>query len=226
MRIIDGKEGNIALVDGDNCICRFVEETGRLDHDTHLLNRLRNYIPKGGTVLDVGAFIGDHTKYYSDKVGEHGHVLAIEPDKDNYECLMFNLGTFRYKNVLPLNIGLGEKVSSGKSIQIDTNKGMNYVTAGDDFEILPMAAIGFKRLDFIKIDVEGMEMEVLKGGAQIIQEFKPVMLIEINRMTLDRKGIRYSDIFDYLTSIGYKFRNIYDGIGLNGEQFDIICEPI
>jgi len=45
-------------------------------------------------------------------------------------------------------------------------------------------------------------------------------------MTLDRKGIRYSDIFDYLTSIGYKFRNIYDGIGLNGEQFDIICEPI
>ena len=88
MKIITGKNGQeIAILETDNCICRFVEQSGRLDHDQNMLPIVLSYIPIGGVVIDVGAFIGDHTIAYLNKVRENGMVYAFEPYINAFECL-------------------------------------------------------------------------------------------------------------------------------------------
>ena len=89
-----------------------------------------------------------------------------------------------------------------------------------------MRSENVSNIDFIKIDVEGYELDVLVGGKETINKFKPTMLIEINDMTLERQGVNRQQIFDWLTENNYIYRNIYKEQGLNDSQLDIICLPI
>ncbi|MBI4243446.1 MAG: FkbM family methyltransferase [Planctomycetes bacterium] len=61
-----------------------------------------------------------------------------------------------------------------------------------------------ERIDFIKIDVEGMELQVLYGGGQILKKCKPVMLIEIQERTLKNGGTTFDQLLSTLFSFGYK----------------------
>jgi hypothetical protein len=58
-----------AVLENDQWISRWAEEEGRLDHDQNMLPLILKHIYRGDTVVDVGAFIGDHTIAYSEKVG-------------------------------------------------------------------------------------------------------------------------------------------------------------
>ena len=97
----------IALLKDDQCICRFIRESGRLDHDQNMLPLLKEFIKNGDVVLDIGAFIGDHTIYYSKLVGDNGSVIAFEPNRDSFFCLEHNLKA--YKNVELINSAIGKE---------------------------------------------------------------------------------------------------------------------
>lgn len=212
---------NIALIKEDQCICRFVRESNRLDHDQNLLPQVLKHINKGDIVIDCGAFIGDHTIAYAKKVGPTGTVLAFEPGTEAYECLAHN--TKDEERVIIHNGGLGATITRASVKDVETNSGMNYLTEGNDISIMTIDSIGLPKLDFIKIDCEGYELEVLKGGIETIKRFKPKMLIEINQMTLERAGITREHIYQFLKDLGYKYKNIYNGQGLDDYQMDIIC---
>ena len=62
----------IATIESDLCISKWVRESGRLDHDQNMLPLLKPFIPLHGVVFDIGAFIGDHTIFYSNRVGDKG----------------------------------------------------------------------------------------------------------------------------------------------------------
>ena len=226
MKIITGKDGSsIAILETDNCICRFIEESGRLDHDQNMLPLVLRHIKKGDVVIDVGSFCGDHTIAYARAVGYSGTVFAFEPSKDAYKCLVYN--TESVKNiVVRLNMGLGSENKSMSVQKVETNDGMNYLVEGDDIEVVSLDST-FKspKLNFIKIDCEGYELEVLKGGEKTIARHRPKMLIEINDMTLERAGISRTDIFNWLDTHGYRYENIYPKQGLSEYQMDIICFP-
>ena len=68
--------------------------------------------------------------------------------------------------------------------------------------------------------------DVLIGGKETINKFKPTMLIEINDTTLARQNVSRQQIFEWLTENNYIYRNIYKEQGLNNSQLDIICTPI
>lgn len=213
----------IAIIEADTHICKWIEENGRLDHDQNMLPQLDNYIKEGDTVVDIGAYVGDHTIYYANKVGETGKVLAFEPNKDAFECLNHNLTN--HKNTQCYYLAVGEKV--GK-ISIDdscVNKGMAYATQGSEVDVITLDLISLDRLDFLKIDCEGFELQVLRGGKRTIEHFMPIMLIEINDATLNRYGINRKEIFDLLTDYGYIYKNVYKGQTLRDSQLDIICLP-
>jgi FkbM family methyltransferase len=216
----------IALLKDDQCICRFIRESGRLDHDQNILPLVLEYIPEGGTVFDIGAFIGDTTLAYAEKVGNNGIVFAIEPSKDAFECLTINMSK---KKVSMFNLAIGNESKFIDMAKVDTNLGMNHVIAGNEIEMTTFDKFlnerPIDRLDFIKIDVEGSELDVLIGGEKTIQKYRPKMLIEINEMTLTRKGITREDIYTWLDVANYTYRNIYPNQGLNEPQMDIICLP-
>jgi FkbM family methyltransferase len=223
MKIVKG----IAVIDGDECISKWVIESGRLDHDQNMLPLVLDFIPIGGVVIDIGAYIGDHTKAYLDKVGRCGWVTAFEPSKEAFECLRFN--TKKYSNIDAINCGVGSKIKNASIKTVGENDGMNYLTDGNDIQVYDLDWMFLNydgKLDFIKIDCEGYELEVLKGAEKTIKKYKPIMLIEINELALTRNGITRNDIYSWLDSHDYKYRNIYKGQGLNEYQMDIICEPI
>jgi len=227
MKIIKGKNGQeIAILETDNCICRFVEQSGRLDHDQNMLPIVLSYIPIGGVVIDVGAFIGDHTIAYLNKVRENGMVYAFEPYINAFECLKFNLKN--YKNLNAFNYALGNSEDYISMEIVETNDGMNFIKQGNDIRITRLDTISqnFTKLDFIKIDCEGYELDVLQGGQRTIQKYKPKMLIEINEMTLNRNNVKREDIYEWLDVAGYVYHNIYPNHGLFESQMDILCQPI
>ena len=215
----------IALLKDDQCICRFIRETGRLDHDQNMLPLLKEFIKNGDVVLDIGAFIGDHTIYYSKLVGDNGSVIAFEPNRDSFFCLEHNLKA--YKNVELINSAIGKEYGFVRTVDVLGNIGMNFLIPDNlgGIVIYSLNQMEIDRIDFIKIDVEGFELDVLIGGKETINKFKPTMLIEINDATLSRQGISRNDIFAWLQENNYIYRNIYNNQGLNDSQLDIICTP-
>ena len=225
MKIITGKDGsNIAILETDNCICRFIEETGKLAHDGNLLPLVLRHISKGDVVIDVGSFCGDHTIAYAKAVGNGGTVIALEPSKDAFECLVYNMQDVRHI-VVCVNKGLGSENKRMSIQKVETNDGMNYLVDGDDIEVIRLDDYKLVKLNFMKIDCEGHELEVLKGAEKTIEKFRPKMLIEINQMTLERSGISRQDIYKWLDTHGYRYENIYAKQGLDEYQMDIICLP-
>lgn len=217
------KEG-FAVIEGDNCISKWVESEGRLDHDQNMLPRVLPYIKKGDTVIDAGAYIGDHTIAYSKQVGESGTIIAFEPSNKAFECLKHNLKTS--SNAILFNKGLGIRNEVKSIVEVSGNDGMNHLISGEGVEITTIDSLHLEKIDFIKIDVEGMELDILIGAIETLKKFKPKLLIEINDYTLKAAKIERNYIFSLLDELGYKYENIYNDQDLKESQMDIICIPI
>jgi FkbM family methyltransferase len=212
----------VALIEDDSHICEWIKQSGRLDHDQNCLPLLEPYIHKGQTVIDVGSFVADHTEFYRQRVGRTGKVYAFEPNPKAFECLKYNMAD--YPNVACFNVGISDKSETIGLVE-DKNAGATYPTKGTQIPCITIDSLNLSECHFIKIDCEGYELKVLTGAKQTIEKYKPKMLIEINRGALVRQGITAFEVFAYLSSIGYEYRNIYAGQGLDDEQLDILCIP-
>ncbi len=220
MKIVNG----IAVVEGDLCISKWVEECGELCHDKNSVPLILHHIKEGDTVIDAGSNIGSHTLAYAQKVGKKGSVLAFEPNKKNFDCLEYNLKD--YDNTEVFNWGLSDEACKIKMNDVPTNAGMSYAEkAKKGIKCVTIDSLELERLDFCKIDTEGMEYKILKGAEQTIRKYRPVMVIEINNFALNRNGTSDNDIYIYLIELGYEYRNIYPGGPLHAEQLDILCIP-
>lgn len=212
---------NIAILE-DDLISSWVKETGRLDHDQNMLPLILDHIKETDIIIDIGAFIGDHTIAYAKKAN---FVYAFEPNIKAFECLEYNMKPF--DNVHCHNIAIGQN-GKGSFINSKGNEGAAYVDKSKDGSIKIKSLVDFFTvdvpIDFIKIDVEGMELDVLIGSEEIIKKYHPKILIEINKGALARNGSSEIKIFDFLNQNGYIWKNIYPNEPISGDQYDIICE--
>lgn len=214
----------IAVVDGDTHISKWVEEHGTLAIAEDMLKPFEKYVPRGSTVIDAGANIGDHTVTYSKWVGSDGWVMAFEPNPIAYECLLHN--TERLDNVVPITAGLSDKTST-VSVASDANVGASYlVEDGTEINTSPLDFYEFKKVSFIKIDVEGYEARVLKGARVTIAKYRPVMLIEVNCSALHRAGSSVTELFNLLHEMDYMLVASDPRIDWSAPQYDILCRPI
>lgn len=216
------KQG-IAVLENDSHISKWVEEEGRLDHDQNALPRILPHIKQGSVIFDIGAFIGDHTIAYERK----GRVHAFEPNKEAFECIKYNM---RGKNAVSHCIAFSDKVHGYDIIKSD-NAGMAQISnkeTSNSTQRTSTIDIYCKDLgvipDFIKIDAEGYELKILKGGEKTIKTNKPVLVLEVNEYALEQAGTSRKELFEYLDSIGYIYSDIYgEPLETLHTQFDIIC---
>lgn len=222
-------ERDIAVLDGDPCASFWVEEARRLDHDQNMLPLVGEFIKPDSVVYDVGAYIGDHTAYYASRAAL---VVAFEPMPDAFEALEFN--TKLYRNVLRFNcpLGNGERVAiDHDDISTEKNFGARFLTKRED-------GIGVPRLDnlsvvlgfppyLLKLDVEGWEVNVLRGAEVTIKKHKPVIVCEVNRGALFRAGTSPAELHGILKAHGYTLRDLdtkkewrHDD---EREQFDVVA---
>jgi precorrin-6B methylase 2 len=146
-----------------------------LDKDYFLLE---SFLPKSNNiVLDLGAGIGDYALFSSIRVGKRGKVISVEADPKTFQLLKKNVKENNLKNVIPLNMF----VSSEREHSIDFIVEKN----------------GLKRVDLIKMDIEGEEYNALKGAIKTIRKFKPKIIIEIHSKNLREK------ILEFLKNYGY-----------------------
>jgi FkbM family methyltransferase len=154
-------------------------------YELQMLEFIQNTTKKKNLVIvDAGANIGNHTIFFS-KFLDAKRVYAFEPQKYVFEILSKNIKLNNLENKVKLyNIGLGEKRSKGSLIVVDENNlgrsKLNLNSEGE-IEVIPLDDILFNKedkVDLIKIDVEGMELDVLKGAKKILSEYHPDLYIE------------------------------------------------
>lgn len=213
-----------AIIENDSHIGKWVEENKRLDFDQNAQPLINQYLKPGDTVIDAGANIGCYSFGFLDAIGKTGSIHAFEPSEEAFECLEYNLD--RFNNIFLYNKALASKEGYVKVISENDNKGMNFCEQVKESTIkaITIDSLSLKQCDFIKIDVEGWELDVLVGGSRTIDRFRPKLYIEINSHTLSRVSITKDHIFEWLKMNGYTYKNIYTEQGLIGDQFDIIAE--
>jgi len=216
------EEGH-AIVKGDTHIGQWVKENRRLDFDLSATPKFLEMIKEGDVVVDCGANIGAYAHAFAEKIGEIGKLYCFEPNPKAFKCLEYNL--HGRANVVLVNAAVGavetelamsEMENTGASF-IDENGSIpvNVVTLDSVLEDLTV--------DVIKIDCEGTEEYVLAGAKKLIEKHKPTIILEVNDGCAKRYGSSAEDIKAALISMGYVFRNIYEGEGMEGQQYDIVC---
>ena len=208
-------EEGIAVVEGDTHLSAAIINEHRLDLAVvrELLDQLHPYIPVGGGVVDVGACLGDHTLAYAKRVGAGGRVYAFEPNPIALDCLRHNLR--QYPQVVIWGDALGDR-QGVCDVQPDPimpgNLGMANVVKGSTIPIrtLDSVSMGWPRLDFMKIDVEGLEEAVLRGAERTIIRHRPAILLEVNEYALGRHQSTKVDLYALLTLWGYGFVPVMD----------------
>lgn len=190
------------------------------------LRTLRLYarlIRSGDTVFDIGANIGAHTLPFAQLVGPMGRVVAFEPTKYAFAKLQRNLAlnpelALRVSaNQVALlecpSVGLPPKIYSSWPLQ--ETSGLDKIhggrlqgTEGSRVATLDQAAktMGLKRLDFIKLDVDGHEPEVLCGGLDTIGRFRPRILMEWAPYIFEGKNQMLDTALKELKRNGYRAR--------------------
>jgi FkbM family methyltransferase len=187
---------NIALIEDDAYFTKWVKETGRLDHHQGFLKALAPYVK--GTVLDIGANIGTHTIFYARNATK---VIAFEPNQVAYECLEYKMKAF--PNVTLFKAAVSNHEAMVDIIPQGDNYGAVYTVPGTTVPTITIDSLQLDSCNYMKIDVEGDELAVLLGGKDTIAKFKPVMCIECNEHTLQRKGMDGNHLISYIHSLGY-----------------------
>lgn len=209
-------------------------ETQRLDHDQFLPTYCAQFIPAGGCAVDGGALNGDHSIVYSRKAGASGLLFAIEPGELAFKCLAHNVALFPEQNTLAVNCALGEIEGSCEHIVHASDLGMSTTESSvtGNIRVLPLDTIikaGFpdgkdRKVDFIKLDLEGAELSALKGAQRILAVDRPVLVIEINQYALQNYHAGYVDIISFLHAAGYRSRQV-DGQREDALLWDEVCWP-
>jgi FkbM family methyltransferase len=228
-------EHNIAVLEGDTHIGRWVEESRRLDHDQSALPIIGKLIGPESVVYDVGAFIGDHTAFYASKARM---ALAIEAARDAFTCLERNL--MFYPNASLWNAAASDSSTRGHwKINDDGNRGARSVVpvasiddASDEnaveaFIRLDEIAVGYPPPTLIKLDVEGWEVRALRGAERTIRNHHPIIVCEVNRGALVRAGTSPEELHALLTGHGYEMRDLFTDEawqpGDGRDQFDVVA---
>jgi FkbM family methyltransferase len=154
------------------------------EYGTEEANSFRQLIGPGSVVADVGANIGSHTLLYSQLVGETGRVLAFEPQPKIFHMLCANVALNGIGNVTTYQAGVGQKLGTMRVSTPNEEKRVNFggISLGEEgteiVDIVTLDSLNLERLDFVKIDVEGMEEAVIRGGAETLKRLKPRLYVE------------------------------------------------
>lgn len=166
-------------------------------------------------VIDCGAYIGEFTLYAAKVVGSAGRVIAFEPDSKICKDLIANIELNDLANVTVINKGLWSKDGVMKFVG-DSTKGYSFMFAENtdgaiDAPVVSLdnelARLGVKRVDFIKADIEGAELEFVKGAEKTLAA-NNVSLAIASYHLVDGKRSHF-ELEKILPRLGYKTRTAH-----------------
>jgi FkbM family methyltransferase len=188
----------------------------------------RRLLRPGVTVLDVGANIGAHTMHLAIAAGPAGRVIAFEPAADTFDRLVKNIA---------LNPHLGGRISVQRTMLLASRETPLPQEVVSSWPLLPrsqldpiapgraqttrgaaaarlddaLRSLGAITVDFMKLDVDGYELDVLQGAPRLLNESPPLILIELAPSHLDFIGRQVEDVLDLLATHRYRVETLRSG---------------
>lgn len=214
-------EGDLVLLDlkgfrlfadrSDVAVSIQIAETG--NYETHLSRFLRRVVKPGMTAVDIGANIGFYTMLLASLVGEHGRVVAFEPNSENCRLLLLTIQANNFRQVTLFPFALAEKIAA---LYFTPAIGSNGLILPDRKETLldpncivvpsmRLDDIERGQVDVIKADIEGAEYRALRGAEAIIQRCRPIITTEFSLEMLSRvSGVQGQEFLKWMQGFGYR----------------------
>lgn len=207
----DGVVSSFNVTNRSDWIQKIQRQTGTF-YEVGMLQDIAQRLSKSKdcTIVDAGAYIGNHTVFFATHCNA-SKVISFEPFKASYNQLLANIELNDKSDIVDVyNVALGD-VAGRASIDIldEDNKGANTVSfeGGKDIDIIKMDTLLLRkltRLDVMKIDVEGMEIPLLKGALKTINKFSPLLYIEAFEQN------RLNEIINLLSPLGYGIVGVFN----------------
>lgn len=199
-----GRDGYYLYNRNDVYIGQAIEKYGEFSNLEFQV--LRQLCAPGDIVIEVGANIGAHTVGLAKCVGEQGRVFAFEPQRLIFQTLCANVALNSLTNVECYWAALGAEkgvitVPELNPSQQNNFGGLSLLDAQQGHQVDCFTLDHFTpmhQVKLIKIDVEGMEAEVLRGGTRLLQKFKPLLYVENDRIEKSEALMRL------ISGLGYR----------------------
>ena len=205
-----------------NEICRSIFVTGR--YEPNEFSWLSRVLKPGMTFVDVGANLGLYTLFAARRVSESGRVIAIEPSSREMRALRKDVELNSLKNIYPLHVAVSDRagevellIASPRHAGHNTLGAFGYdtqlanrekVSIGRLDDVLESASV--RRVDVMKMDIEGAELAALKGAAVTLERDHPTMLLELSDRALNPQNASSAEVLALLANHGYEMYG-FDG---------------
>jgi FkbM family methyltransferase len=188
------------------------------------LNFVKNILKNGDVFIDIGANVGLFSLIASQCVGKEGQVIAFEPAPTTFNRLLENQELNNIKNIDARNIGLSDELGELLFYVSDTGfDAWNSFAPSTNNKLQKQIAVRVTNLDYelqnldkakiklVKIDVEGWEKYVLKGGEKFFKNFSPIVMVEFTDENTFNAGYSVHEIYDVMVGYGYEWYTVKDG---------------
>ncbi|PHQ16218.1 FkbM family methyltransferase [Marinobacter profundi] len=146
---------------------------------------LKNIIPPGAKVVDIGANVGYYTLLFSSLVGSKGRVIAFEPIPETFDLLSNNVTASAAQNVTLVNGAVSTDTQEVDFTIPEENLFQSHMVPEGDIHVMSFPLRSFLpeswSLDFLKIDAEGCDEEIIKSSIGVINAHRPFVMAELSQ---------------------------------------------
>jgi len=206
--------GFVMVLRGDNYLEEEIIRSGQWEPSTTQF--IRRTLQPGMTVVDVGANIGYFSLLMASLVGPEGEVHAFEPYPGYIERMHLSLAVNSFEQIYLNKYALSDKKEQHELFKGIASARMHRWSHPDAVfnkvhdkvivSCIPFdeyASKNFKKLDLIKIDVDGYEMNVLRGALASINRYRPIIIIELYEEALNDASSSASEVLELFSSWSY-----------------------
>lgn len=203
MTVYDTPYGKFVL-EPDDGVCSTIRRGGFWDG---WMKEYLDALTKDQIAIDCGSHVGFHTVYMAKRCK---HVYSFEPQTINYDRLVKNIELNNLNNVTCHNIALYSKNTKMVVNNIVEQKNIVYNSGGNsacslsmfenekgDVEARTLDSFNLEKIDFIKIDCEGMDQDVIYGAVETIKKYRPVIIYECGDKRTENELVNWFENIDY-----------------------------
>ena len=193
-------------------------------------------VKPGMTVVDVGGNLGLYTVLLARQVGPAGRVISFEPDPELFGLLRENCADNGCPNVACHNLALGSRPGRMVLNKMSLNSGDNHLSTAGEKAFYQPIEVGVESLDhllpelrpdLVKIDVQGWELEALRGMEAVLRATARVSVyVEFWPGGIRRAGCRPEDLFTFLRDLGFRVFTVTDGREQDEASFALLAQSV
>jgi len=190
------------------------------NREEFMIKTVKEIVNEGDIVVDVGANIGIYSLILSKLVGEKGRVYSFEPDPDNFSLLLKNMKENNIKNVIMVNKAISDKEGKQNLYLNKDNSAFHSLIRYNNNLFEKSIEVGTttldnffsnlnKKVNFIKMDIEGYEGDALKGAKELLKKSGKIkIIIEFSPEIIKNSNFGIKNLLNLLKSYNLEIRKI------------------